>query len=212
MRETASELQRNLLENTMVAAHHLIWTIYGAWLPNDPRGSSSTEIRADILKELGEIHYGRKKIQPNSAVIRRFYQKAEPKLKHEVLPLSEEDLVIVAESFAHTIKARNYTCYGCAIMPDHVHLCIRKHRDKAEEMIAFFQDDSWQRIHEAKRWPNGHPIWGGPGWKVFLDSREDIERTIRYIRRNPIKAGLAEQVFEFVQDYDGWLPGIGTAK
>jgi len=25
----------------MIIAHHLIWTAYGFWLPNDPRGSSS---------------------------------------------------------------------------------------------------------------------------------------------------------------------------
>ena len=30
------------------------------------------------------------------------------------------------------MRERNYTCYGCAIMPDHVHLLIRKHRDQAE--------------------------------------------------------------------------------
>ena len=27
-----------------VAGFHLIWTAYGWWLPNDPRGSSSHEI------------------------------------------------------------------------------------------------------------------------------------------------------------------------
>ena len=60
----------------MIAGYHLIWTVYGVWLPNDPRGSSSHEIRSSILEELGELHHGRKKIQPCSAIIREFYQKA----------------------------------------------------------------------------------------------------------------------------------------
>ena len=33
----------------MIAAYHLIWTIYGAWLPNDPRGSGSEKVAADVI-------------------------------------------------------------------------------------------------------------------------------------------------------------------
>jgi len=32
-----------------------------------------------------------------------------------------------------------------------------------------------------------HPIWGGPGWKVFPDHPDDIRRTIRYICGNPME-------------------------
>ena len=60
----------------MVAAHHLIWTAYGWWLPNDPRGSSSREVRVDTLKDLGSFHRGRKLTQPSGAEIRRFYERA----------------------------------------------------------------------------------------------------------------------------------------
>lgn len=52
-----------------------------------------------------------------------------------------------------------------------------------------------------------HPVWGGPGWKVYLDSRDDIERTIKYIQANPLKAGRPAQRWSFVREYDGWLPG-----
>lgn len=185
----------------MIAGYHLIWTVYGSWLPNDPRGSSSDEIRSPLLEDLGALHHGRKKIQPCSTVIRELYKQAKPLLKHETPLLDDDDIPLVAEAFADTIKVRRYTCYGCAIMPDHVHMLIRKHKDRAEDMIAFLQDDSWRRLLEAGRRPSDHPVWGGRGWKVYLDSCEDIERTIRYIRRN------ADQAWEFVQLYDGWLPG-----
>ena len=194
----------------MVAAYHLIWTLYGTWLPNDPRGSSSHEIRSPILEELGALHHGRKKIQPCSAIIRKFYQSAKSKLKHETLLLTDEEIPLVAEGFAETIRNRRYTCFGLAIMPDHVHLIIRKHRDQAEEMIAFLQDDAWLRLQKNR--PADHPVWGGPGWKVYLDTRDDIERTVRYVRENPGKAHRPEQQWEFVQEYDGWLPGVGPRK
>ena len=52
-----------------------------------------------------------------------------------------------------------------------------------------------------------HPVWGGCGWKVYLETREDITRTIAYIENNPLKADLPPQAWPFVKKYDGWLPG-----
>ena len=51
----------------MVAGYHLIWTVYGYWLPNDPRGSTSHNIRVELIKALGDIYFGRKLNQPSSA-------------------------------------------------------------------------------------------------------------------------------------------------
>ena len=39
----------------MVAGYHLIWTVYGYWLPNDPRGSTSTEVRLSTQTSLIDI-------------------------------------------------------------------------------------------------------------------------------------------------------------
>ena len=91
----------------MVPAHHLVWTAYGWWLPNDPRGSMSNSIASDVIAQLGE---------------------------------------------------RNFD----------------------------------------------HPVWGGCGWKVFLDSEADIRRTIRYVEENPTKARMPAQKWDFVTAYDGW--------
>lgn len=45
----------------MAIAYHLIWTIYGTWLPNDQRGSGSRLVNSDAKSGLGELHFGRKK-------------------------------------------------------------------------------------------------------------------------------------------------------
>jgi len=50
----------------IVIGHHLILHGYGHWLPNDPRGSGSEELRQDKLAGLGPIHLGRKKSQPRA--------------------------------------------------------------------------------------------------------------------------------------------------
>jgi REP element-mobilizing transposase RayT len=104
------------------------------------------------------------------------------------------------------IREHGYTCYACAIMPDHVHALIRKHRDHAE-VIAHLQEKSRQALQDVGRRPPAHPVWGaGPGWKVFLNTRGDMERIVEYIQQNPLEAGRPEQGWPFVKEYNGWMP------
>ena len=87
----------------MIIGHHLIWTAYGWWLPNDPRGSMSREIRKDALIDLGDLHYGRKRIQPANWKITRFYAEAAESLQFNLLKFSADE---VAEFGADTPMKR----------------------------------------------------------------------------------------------------------
>ena len=193
----------------MVAGYHLIWTAYGFWLPNDPRGSTSLEVRVEALKGLGQLHYGRKMVQPLSCEMREFFDQAREVLTHPVMTFTDDDILFLGDIFGREIISKRYTCYACAVMPDHVHLLIRRHKDSAEEMIEHFQEATRDAlIAEGKRPPN-HPVWTkGRGWTGFLNTRADFQREIEYIRQNPIKIGKPEQKWEFVKVYDGWLPGF----
>src|ERR1700676_1719775 len=151
----------------MVIAYHLIWTGYGWWLPNDPRGSTSHCIRCDVIADLGQLHQGRKRIQPSSREIRAFVEEADARLRFPMLTFDAPDVEQIAAAFSQTIGQEGYTCYACAIMPDHVHILIRKHKDRAEEMIRNLHRDSHLNLRESGRVDWQHPIWGGPGWKVF---------------------------------------------
>jgi REP element-mobilizing transposase RayT len=188
----------------MVIAHHLILTAYGWWLPNDPRGSSSQTVGNDIIAELGELHRGRRRVQPPSPAIREFYTRADGVLKYPLLEFSSSEIRTIANKFAEAMAQYRYTCYACAIMPDHVHLLIRKHRDKGEQMIESLQEFTCLRFSGSpQRGPN-HPLWAKSGWKVFLDHPDDIRRTIRYIRQNPPKRRMPQQDWPFVAEYNGW--------
>lgn len=169
----------------------------------------SHRMRHDILSELGDIHYGRKSVQPAGWEIREFYAKASSVLKHEPITMSDDDRLIVAASFAGTVTERKYTCYACAIMPDHVHMLIRKHRDTAEQMIVNLQLASRDSLQARGSRASDHPVWGGPGWKVFQDCPDDIRRVIPYIEDNPIKMRMPRQQWAFVKAYDGWPLGQG---
>jgi REP element-mobilizing transposase RayT len=116
---------------------------------------------------------------------------------------SPSEFGVVARAFAETVRRHRYTCYACAIMPDHIHLLIRKHSHLAEDMIEHFQNESRPLLVHAGVRSTDHPTWGGPGWN-FLDHPDDIWRTIRYIEGNPIKARLPRQNRDFVTRYDDW--------
>jgi REP element-mobilizing transposase RayT len=172
--------------------------------PNDPRGSTSRTIRNDLITELGELHFGRKSIQPAGRDIKSFYEQAQIVLKHPLLSFAPSEFEIVASAIGDTIKACKYTCYACAIMPDHVHLLIRKHRDRAEEMIEKIQAISRLRLSEYGLREVDHPTWTRGGWKVFLDHPDEVRHTVRYIENNPLKAKLPAQNWRFVHEYDNW--------
>lgn len=189
----------------LVIAYHLIWTGYGWWLPNDPRGSGSKSIRSDVLAELGELHYGRKKVQPAGREVHAFYEQARELLKHSLLTFEDDARSEIALAFQNVIESERYTCYACVIMPDHVHILIRKHKHLAEEMVANLKRVSAQRLLSTGQAPPNHPVWtGGNGWSVFLDHPDEVRRTIRYIEKNPDPLRLPRQLWPFVKEYDGW--------
>ena len=177
-----------LLRETMplIIAYHLIWTAYGWWLPNDPRGSTSKSIRRDTLKELGELHFGRKRVQPASWKVRDFYESAANSLLNPLLTFTNVEITAIAEAFAAIVRECRYTYYACAIMPDHVHVLVRKHKHLAEEMIVNLQRASHFRLLELKLRDENQRTWSsGGGWKCFsiipmkLAGRSTMLRKIR---------------------------------
>ena len=188
----------------LVIAYHLVWTAYGFWLPNDPRGSMSRVIRNDVVADLGALHYGRKLLQPAGRDIRALYASAREVLEYPIVEFTTEQIRCIADAFGQVIQACRYTCYACAILPDHAHVLIRKHRDPYERMIANLQRESHLLLRDRGYRDMQHPVWGGPGCGVFLDSPDDIRRTIQYVSDNPIKLRMPAQHWGFVKEYDGW--------
>jgi REP element-mobilizing transposase RayT len=188
----------------MVIAHHLIWTAYGTWLPNDPRGSRSRRVATRKLVDLGEHRFGGKNELPSWNVVRQFRERASERLKYDIVMFDAPSIQTVADSFHDTIRRRRYTCYACAIMPDHVHIVIRKHRDSAEAMIDNLQNDSRANLIASGIAHEGHPIWTLGGCKRFLSSPEQLRIVIRYVEDNPIRIGRPRQSWPFVITYDDW--------
>jgi REP element-mobilizing transposase RayT len=194
-----------MTQHPLVIGYHLVWTAYGWWLPNDPRGSGSHTVHTDVLAELGELHLGRKKVQPAGREVRQFYEQAAALLKHPLLKFDEAERTVIGEAFGEVIAREKYTCYACVVIPDHVHLLIRKHKHTAEEMGWNLMDASRAALVAAGRRDPTHPTWvGGTPWSVFLDHPDEIRRTVTYIEKNPLPLRLPVQRWPFVTPYDNW--------
>ncbi len=188
----------------IVIAHHLIFTGYGMWLPNDPRGSGSEETRKPTLESLGPIHLGRKPVQPQRFEVKRFYNQANPHLVFPPLWFDEALRNVIADAFARTLAQRKYTIWACAICSNHAHLLVRRHRDDGRSIWTTMAESAANAMRELPSIDPSHPIWADRPYDVFKDSPEQVRSAIAYINKNPIKEGLPEQRWPFVTPYDNW--------
>jgi REP element-mobilizing transposase RayT len=198
-----------------IIAHHLIWTLYGHWLPNDLRGSGSEELRDPKFTELGEIYHGRKpaRMQPSRPELKEFHKKAEPLLDFPRFWIDEAKRQAVGGAIAQVVAGRGYTAWACAVLSNHVHMVIRRHRDDALKM--------WNSIAEALRTALSefadvgpeHPVMAARPYKVFLHSPVEVRGRVEYVAVNPMKEGLPRQHFDFVESYNDWpFHKMRTAK
>jgi REP element-mobilizing transposase RayT len=186
-----------------ILAVHLIWTGYGHWLSNDPRGSGSSELRDPKLDPLGPIHCGRKQAQPPRDELKRFYRRAEPLLDHPTIWFDEAKREAIARAVSDVIAERRYTVWSYAVLPNHQHMLLRAHRDRAEQAWHLIAHRSQDKLREFPDIGPVHPVWSSRPYKVFCHSTQAIRAEIEYIENNPLNSRLPSQEWPFVVAYDG---------
>jgi hypothetical protein len=77
------------------------------------------------------------------------------------------------------------------VMPNHVHLLFTT---GSTPMAKVLQRLKGSTARDANRLLGrmGQPFWQRDYWDTFIRDREHAETTIRYIRENPVKAGLVK--------------------
>jgi REP element-mobilizing transposase RayT len=189
-----------------IIGHHLIWTLYGHWLANDLRGSGSSELRNEKFSGLGPIHFGRRpeELQPSREELREFYKAANPLLAFPKFWLDATKRQVFGEAMGEVIKAQGYTVWACAVLSNHAHLVVRRHRDDALKMWHTFADTVRLRLREFPDFDNRHPILSDRPYKVFLRNPHEIRTRVTYVERNPEKEGLPPHRYAFVVPYNDW--------
>lgn len=199
--------------NVSMLGLHLVFTTYGYWLPNDPRGSGSSEVRAQHLCEVGG---DATKVETRHSVAGITLDKSlrlatKAVLKRPPVIFTGTQARAVGRGFCRIVERLGITVYACSIMPDHTHLVVGQYQLAGGKMIDALKRAATRRLNEESL----HPFvdcprsncklpspWAAGGWKVFLYTNEDIERTIVYVENNPIRAGFNKQNWSFVKNYD----------
>jgi len=85
-------------------------------------------------------------------------------------------------------------------MPDHVHLVIGRSTMRVEDVSRRLKAKGTMVLNAAGLGFARSP-WANGEWKVFLNTASDIRRAVRYVERNPLRAGFKRQRWDFVTPY-----------
>jgi len=195
----------------MVLGYHVIFGAYGFWLPNDPRGSWSEFVGSWELFRYGPAT---KTTEAVSLAYREHDHQlrlaAKRALKHPPVECTGIQARAVGRGFAKYAERSRLVVWACAILPDHVHLVLGRHRLSAEQLVIQLKGDASERLMEEGIHPFGHikekngrppKCFARGEWKVFLNSPGDLCRAIGYVEANPEKEGKKAQRWGFVVPY-----------
>jgi REP element-mobilizing transposase RayT len=195
----------------VVIAYHVILSAYGFWLPNDPRGSWSTEVWAAHLRPFGPAT----KVMTHHSLAgaphdRDLRLAAKEALLYPAVRFDGLQARAIGMGFAKIAAKMGFVIHACAIMPDHAHLVIARHEMLIEDIAGYLKraatrELNAQGIHPLREFVDGRgrtpSPWAEDGWYVFLDIHDDVASRIRYVERNPEKAGLPPQRWLCVTTY-----------
>ncbi len=176
----------------MIIAYHAIFTTYGTWLPNDPRGSYSKEIYNDQLQTLGRIKYGRQNPVPAKNMLIRFWTAATPHLTRSPFFIDDNIRPIIAAGFKKAVQRLGIKITACAIMNDHVHVLILRSKYRIEYLVNQLKGSATRALG-LKQTP-----WARGCWKVFITNPEELLAAVYYIQANTTSAGLHPQSWDFI--------------
>jgi len=193
----------------MVRWYHLILSAYGFWLPNDPRGSWSEFVGSWELYRFGSATRTSEKrslAHERHDVAQRL--AAKKALKYPPVRFDEKQRQCIGRGFALAVEEGEYDILACCIAHDHAHLIVARHARPIEQIASHLKSKSTMALnrsglHPLKHYrkPNGATPspWSHGIWSVFIDDPEHQKTAVRYVRRHPLKEGLTEQQWGFVQ-------------
>lgn len=194
-----------------VVGFHFIFSAYGFWLPNDPRGSWSEEVHAFNIARFGKatkVTTTRSvAAKPHDVRVRLAAKRA---LRCPPVQFTGKQAVAIAAGFAAGMEEHDYAIHALAILPDHVHLIMAWHRRPVDDIAKHLKAKATRHMNDAglhplrayaKRGRTPSP-WARKHWCPFIHDEQHMRTAIRYVETNPIKSGLRPQRWSLVTPYE----------
>jgi len=83
---------------------------------------------------------------------------------------------------------------GYCIMPDHVHLLFCNAGSSIATIMNGFKGRISRRVHQNRP---GLEVWQSGYWDHIVQKDEGLYSTLQYILLNPVRAGLAENWWDY---------------
>src|SRR5690349_736293 len=138
----------------MVLGYHVIFSAYGFWLPNDPRGSWSDFVGAWELFRFGPAT----KTETRQSVAhqphdRHQRQAARTALLYPPVQFTGLQARAIGYGFAQFVRKSGVIIWACAILPEHVHLILARHHYTAEQMVNLLKGAATRQLVAEKLHP-----------------------------------------------------------
>src|SRR5687768_11557797 len=143
----------------MILAFHSIFSMYGFWMPNDPRGSGSDYIAAWQLFRYGEAT----KTNSRRSVAGVSHNPpirlaAKQVLRYSPVTISGVQAVAVIEGFTDACDDAGYRVRACVILPDRVHLVIAHHSRPIRQIVGHLKSKATRHLKATGLWHDARPI------------------------------------------------------
>jgi REP element-mobilizing transposase RayT len=195
----------------LVAGYHLIFSTYGLWLPNDPRGSWSDFIGSwDLYRYGGATKPRERRSLARDAHDARLRLATKQALRCPPVEFNGVQARAVACGSSCYLATKTVPVWPCVILPDRVHLVVGRSDMSVEQLVIQLKASAIRPLEREcvhplasfKREGERVPSYSVQGqWKVYLDP-PDIPRAITYVQNNPLKEHKRRQAWSFVTEYD----------
>src|SRR5205823_3208389 len=115
----------------------------------------STEVWAKHLKRFGPAtKTTERRSLASKPFDRELRRDARASLQYPSVHFNREQIACVGTGFAQAIATLSLQVVACAVMPDHVHLVIHRHRTTIEEIVGFLKRAATRELTRS----NLHPL------------------------------------------------------
>jgi REP element-mobilizing transposase RayT len=153
-----------------VLAYHIVWTMYGTWLPGDWRGW--------VKKRIWGIY------PPDPAIERQ----ARERMAEPMVLLTDEQRAIVEKTITEHCRIRGWTLHAVNAQSNHVHVVVTADRDPE---IVRDQFKAWcsRKLSDAARLIEtiakgaGRRRWFTEGGDAeAIDTEEYLRNAVEYVK------------------------------
>jgi REP element-mobilizing transposase RayT len=116
-------------------------------------------------------------------------QAAKRALRYRRVLLTGVQARAVARGFAQAAAESAYRIHACAVVPNHVHLVVARHRRDPRRMIGHLKARATQQLNRERLWPSSDepPVWAKGGGRCFCSGQQTL--SARFVMLSKTRRG-----------------------